>query len=369
MSIVLIALEGIMAKREFLMLAHTLNVDKHSVAGCYVSEKLDGCRAFWDGGISRNLPASEVPFANTEKDFRLKNEVIATGLWSRYGKVIHAPDWFLNALPPVPLDGELFMGHGQFQSLVSCVKRHDPGPEWRDVRYMAFDIVPFEAVFADGKINNTNMKKEFVGVFKWVHQRHFDMVIPYQSQQRVFRSNVHRLKIILDNNYIVMPLEQELLPFNQKAAFDRIDELCKEVVSRGGEGVMIRRPESIWVPSRSWDLLKHKPFMDAEGVVVGYQFGRETDKGSKLLGLMGSLQVEFNGHRFLLSGFTDEERILESDQGQCEAAFYAENHPGKMAPDWISAKHFPRGSEVTFKYRELTDDGIPKEARYWRKIQ
>jgi len=27
---------------------------------------------------------------------------------------------------------------------------------------------------------------------------------------------------------------------------------------------------------------------------------------------------------------------------------------------------FKRGQQVTFKYRELSDDGIPKEARYWR---
>lgn len=347
-----------MAKREFLMLAHTLNTEKHSVAGCYMSEKLDGCRAFWDGGISRGLPSKEVPFANTEKDYRLKDEVIATGLWSRYGKVIHAPDHWLDELPPVPLDGELFMGHGTFQRLMSCVKRFTPGDEWDEVSYMCFDMPPFEAVFADGKINNTNMKKELVGVDRWAQKRL--AIMPVSP----FRSVVHRLQKILLKNPVAFAHEQTILPYNQEQAFKMIGERCDDVVSRGGEGVMIRRPESFWVPSRSWDLLKHKPFMDAEGVVTGYQFGRETDKGSKLLGLMGSLQVEFNGHKFLLSGFTDEERILTSK----EAVIYAESNPGEMAPDWIEAKHFPRGSSVTFRYRDLTVDGIPKEARYWRKV-
>lgn len=373
-----------MAKREFLMLAHTLNTEKHSVAGCYMSEKLDGCRAFWDGGISRGLPALEVPFANTEKDYRLKKEVVATGLWSRYGKVIHAPDWFLNELPPVPLDGELYAGHGSFQSLMSVVKRHEPGPEWDRVVYMVFDMPPFEAVFADGKINNTNMKKEFLGVSNWAnaifrsdeYQREIQkyeskIKVVLHTQPKAFRGVAHRLKHILAENPLAFAHRQEQLPFNQQAAFEMIGAACDVIVQNGGEGVMIRRPESFWVPERTWDLLKHKPFMDAEGVVVGYQFGRATDKGSKLLGLMGALQVEFHGHRFLLSGFTDEERTLISldQRGHCEAAFHAENHPGEMSPDWIGAKHFPRGSEVTFKYRELTDDGIPKEARYWRKYQ
>ena len=36
-------------------------------------------------------------------------------------------------------------------------------------------------------------------------------------------------------------------------------------------------------------------------------------------------------------------------------------------PDWFQGRHFKRGQTVTFKYRELTSDGIPKEARYWRR--
>ena len=36
-------------------------------------------------------------------------------------------------------------------------------------------------------------------------------------------------------------------------------------------------------------------------------------------------------------------------------------------PAFFQGKSFKRGQTVTFKYRELTDDGIPKEARYWRR--
>jgi ATP-dependent DNA ligase len=109
--------------------------------------------------------------------------------------------------------------------------------------------------------------------------------------------------------------------------------------------------------------LKIKPHDDAEATVIGYTSGRETDKGSKLLGLMGALIVEFNGKRMELSGFTDQERQFSS----AEAASFAASNPGSECPDWITNTNFPRGSQVTFKYRGLTKEGIPQEARYFRK--
>jgi hypothetical protein len=46
---------------------------------------------------------------------------------------------------------------------------------------------------------------------------------------------------------------------------------------------------------------------------------------------------------------------------------WAAAHPGEECRDQTSGNHrFYLGSKVTFKYRELTDDGVPKEARYWR---
>ena len=70
---------------------------------------------------------------------------------------------------------------------------------------------------------------------------------------------------------------------------------------------------------------------------------------------------------------TDEERKLctkEIEDGQDRfllAEHWASRNPEQQVPDWIENPMFPRGSKVTFRFRELTDDGIPKEARYWRK--
>ena len=53
-----------MAKREFLQLADHYDPAKHNVAGWFISEKLDGTRCFWDGGLSRGLPTDSIPWAS-----------------------------------------------------------------------------------------------------------------------------------------------------------------------------------------------------------------------------------------------------------------------------------------------------------------
>ncbi len=87
--------------------------------GWWLSEKLDGVRAFWDG-----------------KQF-----------WSRLGNPFHAPDWFSAGLPDVPLDGELWLGRKKFQRAVSIVRRQDKSEHWKEVRYVVFDAPKLEKGF------------------------------------------------------------------------------------------------------------------------------------------------------------------------------------------------------------------------------
>ena len=90
------------------------------LTGWWISEKLDGVRAFWDG-----------------KRFR-----------SRQGNVYHAPDWYLDPMPDEPLDGELWIDRKAFQKTVSIVRRFDQSDEWKRVQYVVFDAPakkgPFE---------------------------------------------------------------------------------------------------------------------------------------------------------------------------------------------------------------------------------
>jgi DNA ligase-1 len=120
----------------------------------------------------------------------------------------------------------------------------------------------------------------------------------------------------------VVPHEPCEGPGHLKARMD-------EVVLAGGEGLMARRPDSPYTRGRSWDLLKIKRFQDEEARVVGYEPGKGKHKGR-----VGALIAEKgNGVKFGIgTGLTDAER---------------ENPP-------------PVGSVVTYRFFELTKDGVPR---------
>lgn len=90
------------------------------VSGWWLSEKLDGVRAYWDG----------------------------QQFFSRQGNLFLAPDWFTAGLPNVPLDGELWLARKSFQRTVSIVRRQDRSEHWREVQFRIFDApalrTPFE---------------------------------------------------------------------------------------------------------------------------------------------------------------------------------------------------------------------------------
>jgi DNA ligase-1 len=88
-------------------------------SGWWLSEKLDGVRAYWDG-----------------KQFI-----------SRQGNLFHAPDWFCAGLPDVPLDGELWLARKAFQRTVSIVRRQDKSDHWMEVRYVVFDAPALDRAF------------------------------------------------------------------------------------------------------------------------------------------------------------------------------------------------------------------------------
>src|SRR5262249_42115884 len=93
-----------------ILLAHKWEVD-HDPTGWWMSEKLDGIRAYWDG----------------------------EAFVSRLGNKFFAPDWFIADLPADTLDGELWVGRKQFQRTTSIVRSGAGGVEWRSVTYVVFD--------------------------------------------------------------------------------------------------------------------------------------------------------------------------------------------------------------------------------------
>jgi DNA ligase-1 len=95
-----------------LLLAKSWN-DRLDPAEYWVSEKLDGVRAYWDG----------------------------EQLWTRGGYKIVAPAWFIRDFPKRALDGELWAGRGQFEVASTAARQQKPDERiWRQLEYWVFEL-------------------------------------------------------------------------------------------------------------------------------------------------------------------------------------------------------------------------------------
>lgn len=337
-----------MAKRFFLMKSQTYSskkVDIQSLNDEYDwSVKYDGMRCFWDGGITRGKIAP----------WHTKHQ--STGLWSMNGKPIFAPSEFLDKLPTdFFLDGELTAGPNMFQETMSICRKYEPNPEdWKKIEFLAFDIPSPSIIFKEGSISSASCNIKFDNSLiktlkEWVKLVgiDWDYKFPYSHSD---------LKNILKNTNVK--------PVNNVNPSNNIDDKLTQILTSGFEGLMFRKHDSIWTPERTWNLLKYKPVNDDEGKVIGFQYGRT----GKLCGKMGALIVENNGKKIKMSGFTDEERTLTSKTIK-NVEEYAKNNAGSVNINNehdIQSVHFPIGTLVTYTYRELTDGGHPKDARFKR---
>lgn len=240
--------------------------DGQDPSNYWVSEKLDGVRAVWNG--------HELRF--------------------RSGHTVAAPAWFIHGLPAEPLDGELWLGHGRFDELSAIVRKAVPRDEaWRQVHYMVFELPGALGSFTQRVAKIQSVVKQ-AGV-PWLQA-----VPQYRVGSQV-----------------------ELMA------------RYKEVLAAGGEGLMLHRADAIYHAGRSDDLLKLKPALDAEAVVVGYRPGK-----GRYAGMVGALLVENStGQRFGIgSGLDDATR---------------KNPPAV-------------GTTISYRYQHLTDKGVPRFPRYWR---
>lgn len=367
-----------MPRRDLLMLAQTYKSAQHEIGGWYVSEKLDGVRCFWDGGISRGCNTVDVPWAGiiNPKTGQRKTRIkpVATGLWSRYGNPIIAPDWFLNTLPCCPLDGELWAGRGNFQKVLSIARKNVPvgnGEEWRDVSYSIFSTPNFQAFCEDGVIKNPNQHTiiDKNRIRKWTKT-----ITPIEDWKTLsttpglptFSTELSMLVEWVDTaSDTVCVVPQTKLPEDNDQASLIVYDKMVSVVGAGGEGLVLRDPKGTWIPNRVDTILKVKNTLDDEATVVGYTSGRKTHLGSKCLGMIGALITDYKGNRLEIAGMTNEEREFD----QTDMGKFAIDFPGIDMPEWAQGKVYKKGDVVTFTYRELSDRGIPKDARVLRKRQ
>jgi DNA ligase-1 len=355
-------------RREFVILADKYAEKlRQTIVGWLYSEKMDGTRCFWDGGVSRGRKTVDVPWANIYDpkkpgEYKKKIKPVASGLWSRYGNPIMAPDWFLDRLPKIFLDGELWAGRGKFQLNRSIVAGDKPDPRFDQIEYRVYGAPRMDSIFRSGEIKIPKLFTRRIELEACVNycSKHGKGLQLFHGQ--TFQEELDWLHSFpyasFNGNLIWKVHEQKWIEEGTDLA-----QIMDELVAKGAEGMVIRNPKATYTPKRVKDLLKYKPFEDDEGTLVGYFTGEETDKGSRNLGKIGSLILDYKGKRLKVSGLNDDERELNS----AAAIEWAKANPGKDLPETLTnAKHFKIGQVITFRYRELSDDKIPKEARYDR---
>ncbi|CCN73744.1 DNA ligase [Vibrio nigripulchritudo] len=208
-----------------------VNLDEY-----WVSEKLDGIRVVWDGET----------------------------LYSRKGTKIHAPVWFIENLPPVMMEGELWAGRGKFHVVQQTVMDKTPSDRaWQDIQFMVFDLPHSAGDYA----------KRYYDIQNWVQ------VI-----------NQHHVRYV------------EHLPAGNHS---QLMSMLDTIDDNYGESVMLRKVNQRYRPGRSDDLLKLKKYQDAEATIIGYKPGE-----GKYHGMLGSYFVRCaDGKEFYIgSGLKDSMR-------------------------------------------------------------
>lgn len=257
-----------------LMLAGIYQADAVTLSEYWVSEKYDGVRAYWDG----------------EK------------LITRHGSRVQSPAWFTADWPRQPLDGELWIGRGEFETLLSTVRDETPNePSWRRVRFMAFDL---------------------------------------PAHPGDFTTRLAALQKLLSTE---MPHWLQAVPQFKIADPAALDSRLRQIVAAGGEGLMLHRAHSIYHAERSNDLLKLKLHQDSEAQVIAHLPGK-----GKYEGMLGALLVQRpDGVKFRLgSGFTDAQRRNPPPIG----AWVTYSHDG------LTAKKVPRFARFVRVREELAAD-------------
>jgi ATP-dependent DNA ligase len=187
----------------------------HDPTGWWMSEKLDGYRAIWDG-----------------KEF-----------YSRNGKVFESPAFFKDLLPTnVMLDGELWLGRGRFEEMGFVRNKYADAKRWKEsgLTYMVYDIPSYDKPFEKRMI-------ALQAVVETTCEEVPNCPLRYVKQTKIKNP-------------------------------EQVKEFYNKIVNEGGEGVMLRQPASKYVFTRSGTLLKVKPVIDAECTVIGYKEGAGKNK-------------------------------------------------------------------------------------------
>lgn len=208
-------------------------------------------------------------------------------LLTRGGQRIMAPDWFTQHYPPFAIDGELWTKRGDFEQISSIVRRKNADERWRKITHQIFEVPNQQG----GLLDRLAVLRDYL-------QTKPQNPIRIIQQQRITQQS-------------------------------QVKQFLQEITQQGGEGAVVRNPDTAYQTGRLSSALKVKKYLDSECIVMKILPGK-----GKYTGQMGSLLCQTKKGLLIKvgSGFKDIQR----------------KNP------------LPIGSTITFKYYGLTKNGIPK---------
>ncbi|ANV98719.1 DNA ligase [Helicobacter enhydrae] len=198
------------------------------------SEKLDGMRAYWDG----------------------------KHLYSKTGRLLDAPAFFVQGFPPFAIDGELWSKRGDFENIVSIIKSQGKKLQWRDLRFYIFEV-PHQK---GGLLERIGVLQQYLSQ----HSAPYIAIIPQHSFKDL----------------------QEL------------HSVLEEIVAQGGEGIVLRDKHTPYYTKRNKLAMKMKKFQDKECKILSYIKGE-----GRFQNQVGALLCQDDQKIFKIgSGMSDEFR-------------------------------------------------------------
>lgn len=209
--------------------------------------------------------------------------------WTRTGNRVAVPPSLKQGLPTTSLDGELWLGFGNaaFNRVSGIVRSLNPSETaWEGVRYLVFDA---------------------------------------PDEPGSLRARLAALREVLPAG------RSRLVEYDTVTSEEALEAQLKAVEARGGEGLMLRDPNSPYVHGRSKYMLKVKSFEETEAVVMGYNWA----------------------------------------DGRGQRSLRARLRPGDSASEFgvtvsaaVQARPPPVGALITVKYFEMTSAGVPRFPSY-----
>lgn len=130
---------------------------------------------------------------------------------SRHGNVIPCPPWFIAEFPKdTVLDGELWSGRGTLENLVKTLRPNADTSSWKSISYVVFDI-------------------------------------PHSLEQ--YEARMENLK------NMVLPSHVKVVHLERCTGNDHLLQRLAEIVQGGGEGLMVNKPQSLYLGGQRTNIL------------------------------------------------------------------------------------------------------------------